>query len=396
MDELFRKIFVQDNKWGIILGIIVAVFGTIFNYFLPSLEFISFIVQSIALFIITAMLSATANNRQRETIELATEQLLNKIEDKYENISCNSNHLFKIFHLNDGGSFSNVAHNIFFNKLIESYYHNGENRKYCISINTYYEIIKSFVEIGYNIKIINGILLPFWYIPKEKDEALKSYTEFCKNNTFFYDRVTYYQDYDGDEWKNNTVKMIFDDLLTSEKSDDVAVRWLITLISSIEELRNKFGNDIEKIINDELKKEFDYLHYHNVQFAAIIKNNIKNVIKFLEKEYDDTTVSCEMTAIINDLFFKDMQGKNKFVKKSIIDSRFAAEFNEDEINFEDVTEVGYYYKDDKEDYQFVMFLNGSNTGPSVEIEIITNKEKIGKIQKILSRLFYETENASGK
>ncbi|MDR2717407.1 MAG: hypothetical protein LBB89_05000 [Treponema sp.] len=375
--NLFSKILAPENRFGIYIAIIVAVVGIASNHFLPSLQFLSYILQAITVLIMVAIL----DHYQHEIIKSATKEVLSKIEDKYKNITCKSTNLFKIFQLNDGGNYFNVAHNIFFNKLLESYSTNGVKQKYFIPIDTYYEIIKGFIGIGYKIKIINGMLLPFWYVPKEKDVALTSYTEFCKKNTDLYDRVTYYQDYDGDEWRDNTVKKIYNDLLTSEKSDDVAVRWLITLIANIEKLRTAFGNKIKEILDIELEKNFNYLQYHNTEIDDVIKKNIKKFKELLNEKYDNkTTISCEMTTIINDLFFEDMKGKNKFVEKSKIDNRFA----EDNINFEDITEVGYYYK---EDDQFVMFLNGSNTGPSVELEIITDKEKIDKIKRILSYLF---------
>ena len=391
--NFLKKIFTSENKWGVITGIIVAVIGCI-SYFLPKpVQFLSFIFQVVTVVIITAIFDhyqRQIKHCQRQAIETATESALCQIEKKYMGISGNSTNILKIFQLNDGGNFFNVAHNIFFNKLKDSYSANGEKRKYYFPIETYYEVIKGFLSIGYKIKIINGMLLPFWYVPKEKDEALTKYTKFCKENTESYKRVTYYQDYENEDWKDNTVKMIYLDLLYSEKSNDVAMRWLIELVAKINELNEIFGKKIEKNFNlEELDSNIDYITYENINFKDAIKNNISKVEEFLEQKYHNTTISCEMTRIINDLFFKDMNGKNKFVQKSIIQ----AKFDKDDINFEDVTEVGYYYKekDDKEYDQFVMFLNGSNTGPSVEIEIITDEEKVTKIQHILSGIIEETK-----
>jgi len=382
MSKSFGKTFFWENKWGIILGIVVAVFGGITNYFLSSLQFVSYILQAVALFLITAMLSNYLSNRQRETIEINTDIALGKIENKYKGISCNSMHLFKIFHLNDGGSFYNVAHNIFFNNIIKSYYSNGENRKYCISIDIYYQIIQDFLSKGYKMKTINGLLLPFWYVPKEKNKALTEYTEFCKKEAELFERITYYQDYENDNWKDNTVRMIYYDLLSSEKSTDFAVRWLITLIVKIKTLRNTFSKDIEKILSIQLEEHINYLQYDKVEFISIIKNNIKNITAFLENKDSGIENSRKMTSIINDLFYNDMKKRNKFVARSII----VAMFEKDVINFEDVTAVCCFYKEGSTDDQFVMLLNGSNTGPSVEIEIITKEDRIIKIQQIITDL----------
>ncbi|WP_461257888.1 hypothetical protein [Treponema sp. R80B11-R83G3] len=386
--NFFGKIFAPENRWGVITAIIVAVIGGI-SYFLPKpIQIIGYILQAVAVVIINAVFDhyqRQKNHYLRQTIESAAEVSIEKIEDKYKNIFCNSTNLFNIFQLNDGGNFYNIAHNIFFNKLIESYSNNGKNRKYYFPIDTYYEVIKSFLGIGYKVKIINGLLLPLWYVPKEKDEILTQYIDFCKEKAELYERVTYYQDYNGDSWKDNTVKMIYLDLLYSEKSDDVAVRWLITLIAKISKLKKEFGKDIEKKLGEELKENFNYLQYDKKQFNETINNNIKTIDDYLDQVYNNTTISRKMTEIINDLFYKEMKKKNNFVKKSDIQ----AKFDKSLINFEDVTEVGYYYKekDGKEYDQFVMLLNGSNTGPSVEIEFITDKEKIAKIQKILSELY---------
>ncbi|MDR2582126.1 MAG: hypothetical protein LBC75_01430 [Fibromonadaceae bacterium] len=374
-----KRIFAAENRWGIYIGVIVAVIGGVSNYFFPSLQIVSYILQGVTVIVLTESFGTVINHCQRETIESATKIAILKIDEKYEKISCYSTNLFEIFQLNNGANYCNITHNIFFNKLIESYTNNGKKRKYYIPTDTYYEIIKSFLVIGYKMKTINGVLLPFWYVPKEKDDALKQYTLFCQNHTDLCERVTYYQDFNDDSWRDNTVKMIYLDLLHSEKSDDVAVRWLITLVANIENLKTVFGNDIEKILGQKLT-DIDYLqHHNNEQFNAAIKKNISNISEFLEQKYNNTTNSSEMTTIINNLFSKEMKGKNKFVKKSEIDTRF-----KNVVDFEEVTEIGYYYKDD---YQFVMFLNGSNTGPSIELEIIIEKDKIAKIQPILDDLF---------
>jgi len=399
----FWEFLASENKWGIIISLTVGVGGCVFSHFWASLQLVSLILQFLTISTISFIFICIITLYHRKIIESSTEVALQKIEDKYIEsttrvaldkieekyirISCNSNNLFKLFQLNDGGNFYNVAHNIFFNMLIESYSKNGENRRYYFPIDTYYEVIKKFICIGYKIKIINGVLLPFWYVPKEKDKALIEYTKFCKENAKLYERVTYYQDYNDKDynWKDNTVKMIYFDLLYSEKSDDFAVRWLIELIAKIKELNEKFGKIIaKKLCIEEIKEDHDYFQYDDNKFIEAIKDNILEVENFLDQKYDNTTISCKMTKIINDLFSKDMNGKNEFIKKSSIQ----AKFDKDEINFEDVTEVGYFYKekDGKECDQFVMFLNGSNTGPSVEIEIVTEKEKITKIQKVLSGL----------
>ena len=177
--------------------------------------------------------------------------------------------------------------------------------------------------------------------------------------------------------------MIYKYILSSVKRDDVAVRWLITLILNIKELETKFGKKIENILGIELKSA-DYLQRNtNERVNKAIQDNISRVNDFMDEEYDNkTTISCKMTDIINKLFDKDMNKKNKFVEKSVIESKF----DEKEINFEEVTEVCYFYK---EDDQFVILLNGSNTGKSVEVEIITEKVRITKIDQKLSNLLEE-------
>jgi len=385
--KIVRIIFAPENRWGLITGLLIAVIGCV-SYVLPKpILFLIYILQAVTVVIINHIFDLFQRQKNKylnQTIDLITDKLFRKIEDKYNNTACNSTNLFKIFQLNDGGNFYNVTHNIFFNMLIKSYSKNGENRKYYFPIDTYYEVIKEFIRIGYKIKIINGVLLPFWYVPKEKDKALIEYTKFCKENAELYERITYYQDYRDDSWKDDTVRMIYLDLFFSEKSDDIAVRWLITLITNISELKDIFSEKIKDILGIKEKlSSIDYTEHYNEQFNAAIKKNISNVEPFLKQQYDSTTISGKMTEIINNLFLKDMKNRNKIEKKSVIDTSF-----KNVINFKDVTEVGYYYKEDEgEEYdQFVMFLNGSNTGPSVEIEIITDKDKITNIKQILSEL----------
>jgi len=388
--NFLNSLFPAGTRLGMIISLIIGLIGCIFSYILRSHQYVILFFQVVVTIIITAILSNIINRYQHETIESATDILLKKIEKKYKNFSSYPTNLFKIFQLNDGGNFYNVAHNIFFNKLIDSYSRNGENRKYYIPIDTYNEVIKEILEIGeYKLKIINGLLLPFWYAPKEKDAILTKYMEFCKSHPQLFKRVTYYQDYEGDSWRDDTVRMIYNDLKSSEKSDDIAVKWLITLIVNIKELKNKFGNEIKGILGEELRN-IDYLHHKDVHFNEAIRKNISNVEKFLKKKYGTTTISCEMTTIINNLFKIDMK-ENSFIKKSEIDSMFRGVIN---FEFEEVTEVGYYYKEEEgnEYDQFVMLLNGRNTGPSVEIQIIIAenedaRERIIKIQKRLFDLF---------
>ena len=383
MSDISEKKFFLENIWGMIIALIVGLIGVIFSHFVPGLQLLSYILQVVMVVGITTMLTSNANRYQRKTIESSTDVALRKIEIKYKGISCDSPNFFEILQFNDGGSFYNVAHNIFFNILIKSYYKNGKNRKYCITIDTYYEIIKTYLSIGYKLKTINALLLPFWYAPKEQNKALTDYTKFCKEKAEFFERVTYYQDYDKGDWKNNTVKMIYEDLLYSDKSDDVAVRWLITLIAKISTLKSTFGREIEEILGiDEIKESINYFQLNKTGFNDAIKDNIEKVAAFLDKQDGGTTISRKMTSIINDLFYNDMKGKNKFVAKSDI----VAMFDKEVINFEDVTAVCYYYKEDVTDDQFVVFLNGSNTGPSVEIEIVTDEDRITKIQQILTVL----------
>ena len=76
MAESFGRIFAKENKWGIILGIIVALIGGISNYFLTKLQFASFILQAITLFLITAMMSNYLSKHQHKTIEASTKVML--------------------------------------------------------------------------------------------------------------------------------------------------------------------------------------------------------------------------------------------------------------------------------------------------------------------------------
>jgi hypothetical protein len=382
MSDFNKKNLARENRWQIILGCIVAVLGGIFNYLLPSLQLVSYILQVLALFVIVTILITITNRYQRKTIELFTDATLSKIENKYKGITCDSTNLFKVFQLNDGSCFYSVAHNIFFRILIKSYYNDGENRNYCITIDTYYELIKTYLSMGYKMKTINGLLLPFWYAPKEKDKILVDYTDFCKQKTELIERVTYYQDYKNNEWKDNTVRMIYEDLLTSEKSDDVAVRWLITLILKISKLKNAFGRQLEGILGIQLKGVINYFLYNELEFIDIIKKKIDKVTKFLDSKSGGIVISRQMTSIINDLFLEDMKGRNKFIAKSDIVAMFA----KDVINFEDVTAVCYFYRESLADEQFVILLNGNNTGPSVEIEIVTKEDRINKIQTVITDL----------
>jgi len=416
MPESVKKNFFKENKSGFIFGIIIALLGSASLFFNPStlILYLIYAAQAITIVIISVIFSTVIERNRKETIlesaeealgiitkkkllESITESLKNSIEEKYEEISDKSNNLFQIFKLNDGRNF-NAAHNIFFRILIESYYTNSEKRKYYIPLNTYYKVIKEIIEMGYKIKTINGLLFPFWYAPKEEnDETLSQYMDFCKKKANSYKRVTFYQDNDNDLWKENTVFMIYQDLLSSERSDDVAVRWLITLITKISKLKNEFGVEMEKILGIELPKVPSHLSYHTNQFDAAIKNNIDRVTEFLGKKEFNISNSCKMTNIIKDLFLDDMKGGiNKIEGKSIIDVSFKNKFNKNELDIENVTELAYFYKEkeNKEYDQFVLLLNGSNSGPSVEIKIITEEDKIIKIQQILDELFLTKEDVN--
>jgi hypothetical protein len=391
MFKFFKEIVAKENRWGLVIGAIVFVVGIISNSLFPNNQIVSLILQAVTVVIIPQMLSNSINRSRNNTIDSFTEKALLKIENKYKGIFGNSNSFFEIFHLNDGKNFYNTAHNIFYNNLIESYHNNGKNKIYHIPTDTYYKIIQNFLENGYKMKTINGMLLPFFYVPKEKDEALKQYTLFYANKPNLNDsveRITYYQNYKDDSWKNNTVKMIYLDFLSSEKSDDVAVRWLLTLIASTEDILNKFGKiivDILNIKNFVLLSNGNYFKYDTIEFTTAIKENIDKVNLFLDEQYENKnnkiiTNSEKMTEIIEIRFIKDMK-KNKFVKKSDIDAIFR---NID--YFEDVTEVGYYFK---ENDHFVMLLNGSNTGQCVEIEIITDENKITEINNKITKLLQD-------
>jgi uncharacterized membrane protein YeaQ/YmgE (transglycosylase-associated protein family) len=408
-----KKLFPPETRLGMLISLIIGFVGCIVAVALPSQLPWSILIQTMVTILITAILANAITRYQSETIDSATNKALKiideqyirsatkiavgAIEEKFISVSGKSNNLFQIFHLNNGGNF-NIAHNKFFSLLIESYSNNGEKRKYFISIDTYYKLVVEFLNLGYKLKTINGLLLPFWYAPKEKDESLEDYIDYCKENAQLYKRITYYQDYDGNnDWRDDTVRMIYKDLKSSEKSDDVAVRWIITLIKNVTTLKNLFGNEIIEFLGIDELRSINYFNYNEKKFIEAIKKNISNFENdFLKKKYGDTTISRKMTDIINKLFEDEMK-ENNFVGKSIIDNTF----HKDEIDFEVVTEVGYYYKekDAKECDQFVMYLNGSNAGPSVEIQIITEVDKgelIATIQRKLSDLFRENENGLEK
>ena len=363
-------LFPKGTRWTIIVSLILGIIGWIVSRIIS--QPISILLQGVVTLFITAIIAAFAKS------------VLARIEEKYKGIVGKPTDLFEIFQLNDGANFYNLAHNIFFNVLIESYITNSKNRKYYIPIDTYYRIVMDFIKIGgYKLKTINGLLLPFWYAPREKNDILKNYIVFCKGNKESYKRVTSYED---DDWRYNTVKMIFEDIKSSEKSDDVAVRWLINLILQVPELEKEFGNNIKETLSGiELNKDIDYLIHDDKQDNEIIKKNIKGIEDFLNKIENGNATSRKMTAIIEEQFKNDMR-ENIFKKKSNIDSIF-----KDVINFEVVTEVGYYYKEEngKERDRFVMYQNGNNAGPSFEIEIITEEGVIDNIKDRLSSLFNE-------
>jgi len=413
MSAFLKKLFPPETRLGMLISLIIGFVGCIVAVALPSQLPWSILIQTVVTILITAILANTITRYQSETIDSATNKALKTIDEQYiklatkialetiekklKGITGKSKNLFQIFQLNDGGNF-NTAHNKFFNLLIDSYSTNGVERKYFISIDTYYKLVIEFLNLGYKLKTINGLLLPFWYAPKEKDKSLENYIDYCKKNAHLYKRITYYQDYDGkNDWRDDTVRMIYRDLKSSEKSDDFAVRWIITLIMNIPMLKDLFGNEIIVFLGIEELISINYFTYNEPKFIEAIKKNISNFENgFLKKGYNDTTISCKMTDIINRLFEDEMK-ENSFVGKRRIDNTF----HKDEIDFEVVTEVGYYYKekDGKESDQFVMYLNGSNAGPSIEIQIITKEDKgelIAIIQRKLSVLFEENGSDSEK
>jgi hypothetical protein len=317
---------------------------------------------------------------------LTAKDVLDRIDDKYKQVSANSTQFLNhIFQLNNGMIPFSVAHNIFFNNLLNSYFNNSRNNRYFIPVETYYDIIKTLIENGYEMKSLNGMLLPFWYVPKEKNEALEQYIQFFKNKKPKYNRITYYQD---DNWKDNTIEMIYLDLLNSENGQAFAIRWLITLVAKI-----KFNNQNDQKFEDllgriknifgnlDLQKGIDYLHRNDDDFANKI-NDFTNESANMEKFTELVTANSQwMTEAINTKFAEEMKHRtnstssNTFKKKGEIDKNI--------INLDIITEVGYF-ENGKE--IFIMLLNGNNTGSSVEIEIIKDTKKIENIKGYLLNL----------
>jgi len=385
--NFFQIFFPKGTGWGILFSLIIGISGCLFTYFLPKEQPWSIFFQVVVTVIVTVILANTINHYQIVTVDSAANKMLQKIDEKIRSINGTPTNLFQIFQLNNGIYF-NLDHHKFFHLLIESYTENGKERRYFIPVTTYNKVVMEFLNIGYKLKTINGLLLPFWYAPKEKDDSFEKYINNCKENPHLFKRITYYQDYGGDNsWRDDTVRMIYKDLESSEKNDDFAVRWVFTLITNVPRLKILFGDEIIEFFDIKELINTNYLHYKAPSFIEAIKKKISCFEnEFLMKRYEDTTISCKMTSIITDLFREEMK-ENKFVAKSIIDSKF------DEIDFDVVTEVGYYYKerDGKEYDRFVMYLNGSNAGPSVEIQIIIPEDDdkrnlIDSIQHKLSEL----------
>ncbi|HWZ22077.1 MAG TPA: hypothetical protein VNW06_05455, partial [Cytophagaceae bacterium] len=236
-----------------------------------------------------------------------------------------------------------------------------------VSLKTYFGIVISFIKQGYSLTSVNSTLIPFWYSPETIDESVLEYTNYFKlhEKTINYSRVTYYQ---NNEWRDDTVGMIYKDLLNSEGAEEYAITWIITLLSNT----NFFHTEIQNVIsfeeninylkqpgsNETIKKIKEVVNDKNKlnQFSSLINSHSKKMTELVMSKFrssmgEQGCYSCSKTQ------YEDIFGK--FIK-----------------------EIGYFKKGDS---AFAINLIGK-LSDTVTLQIISDKEDLQEIKTNIDQL----------
>lgn len=240
----------------------------------------------------------------------------------------------------------------------------AENQTYLVSFDTYLNIVVSLLKNGYSLISVNSTLLPYWYVPVNFDiVATKDYINSLKEYRNCVKRITYCEE---ENWWNNSVKMIFDDLADGERGKKYAIEWLATLYRAVGKEPSK---DKELIGLDDSNKYFnyDFRNNKNEQIENATNKQWEQIESFV------ATNSVELTNFIKKKYEQEMGTADYCLTKQY------------HILFPDKpTEIGLFKKGN--DVPITIFLLG-NVSQVVKIKIITDKEENSKYEKDINNLF---------
>jgi hypothetical protein len=304
--------------------------------------------------------------------EISAKVTLDEMNKRYKDLSIHAIMYFQsIFQFRDS-----LEDNIVLSAVLKNYSALGEKKQFVVSLNTYLELVISFLKQGYSLTSINSTLIPFWYSPQTiDDDSVSEYTSYFKlhEKKIDYCRITYYQ---NSEWKDDTVGMIFKDLLNSEGEAEYAITWLITLLSNT----GYSDSEIKSLIDFE----------ENINYLKQSANNdtikkIKEISADQAKRVQFTGIVISHSKKINEavmLKFKESMGEkgSHWCWKAQYETKFG----------KFIKEIGYFEKDKS---AFVINLIG-RLSDTVTLQIISEQQQLGEIKQSIDNL--KELNASKK
>jgi hypothetical protein len=282
---------------------------------------------------------------------------LDEMNARYKELSGHSIAFFnQVFKFRDS-----IEENNILRFVLKNYSEFGESGKFVISLNTYFDIVTSFLKQGYRLTSVNSTLIPFWYAPITTDESVLEYTNYFKahEKEIMYCRVTYYQ---NDDWKKKTVGMIYNDLINSEHGIEYTITWLVTLLSNIPFAHGEIMDllEIEEGVNY-LKQPSSNRTIQQVKKIADNKSDLERLNKYVSEK------SAEMTNSVMEKFKESMGVEGCY---SCSKTQFEDKFGKI------ITEIGYFEKGDS---VFAVNLLGK-ISDSITLQIISDKEDLKKIK----------------
>lgn len=255
--------------------------------------------------IIAAIVVSTLFRREAEEKAAIIQK---KIDNQYAKVGKDAvDYLGKLFDLRDSVEETYIMH-----MIVNDYRDLSQHSFVLVSFDTYLKVVMKFLREGYHLVSVNKTLLPFWYAPVSSNNSTEEYMSFFNRELSFkekkrgitYERITYYS---TEEWENDTVRMIFDDLTNGEGGREYALKWLATLIKKIgysvqdidlsESLSltihgiNNYLRTTDKGINDKFKEEGNDKNWSILkakltgEFSGQKINHFKEINNLVKEKY---------------------------------------------------------------------------------------------------------------
>ncbi len=255
--------------------------------------------------IIAAIVVSTLFRREAEEKAAIIQK---KIDNQYAKVGKDAvDYLGKLFDLRDSVEETYIMH-----MIVNDYRDLSQHSFVLVSFDTYLKVVMKFLREGYHLVSVNKTLLPFWYAPVSSNNSTEEYMSFFNSELSFkkkkrgitYERITYYS---TEEWENDTVRMIFDDLTNGEGGREYALKWLATLIKKIgynvqdvdlsESLSltisgiNNYLRTTNKGINDKFKEEANDENWSILkekltgEFSGQTINHFKEINNLVKEKY---------------------------------------------------------------------------------------------------------------